>query len=74
LQIAAHRFLWYEHMRETFHLEPIPFAYDYLMRSGTISHERLRERSPKFVATHEAYVATQRAAQERPTDEGGNVC
>lgn len=56
-RVAAHSFLWYERMREKWHLHPIAFAYDYLMRSGTIGHERLRERSPKFVAAHDAYTA-----------------
>jgi 2-polyprenyl-6-methoxyphenol hydroxylase-like FAD-dependent oxidoreductase len=74
LQVAAHSFLWYEHMREKLPLEPLPLAYDYLMRSGTMSHERLRERSPKFVAAHEAYIATSRAAHGKPSHEGGNVC
>jgi anthraniloyl-CoA monooxygenase len=74
LQIAAHSFRWYEHMREKLPLEPIPLAYDYLMRSGTMSHERLRERSPKFVATHEAYMVTARTAHGKPSYEGGKVC
>ncbi len=64
LQVAAHSFLWYEQMREKLRLDPLPFAYDYMMRSGTISHERLRERSPKFVAAQEAYAATQHAVRE----------
>ena len=54
LRVAAHSFLWYERMREKLSLAPIPFAYDYLMRSGTVSYERLRERSPKFIAAYEA--------------------
>ncbi len=58
LKVAAHSFIWYERMREKLHLDPIPFAYDYMMRSGAISHDRLQERSPKFVAAHDAFVAT----------------
>lgn len=64
LQVAAHSFLWYEQMRGKLRLDPLSFAYDYMMRSGTISHERLRERSPKFAAAQEAYAATQRALRE----------
>lgn len=71
LTVAAHSFTWYEHMREKLHLDPVPFAYDYMMRSGLISPERLRERSPNFVAAHEAYVATHGAAREKPTAQGG---
>ena len=74
LPVAAHSFLWYEHMREKFPLAPLPFAYDYLMRSGTISHARLQERSPKFVAAYETYVATARAAHGQTSHEGDNVC
>ena len=74
LQVAAHSFIWYEHMREKLHLSPIPFAYDYMMRSGTLSHERLRERSPRFAAAHGAYVATERPAHRQPSDAGGSTC
>jgi len=74
LQVAAHSILWYEHMRDKFPLAPLPFAYDYLMRSGTISHERLQERSPKFAAAYEAYIATSRAAHGKPSHEGDHVC
>jgi 2-polyprenyl-6-methoxyphenol hydroxylase-like FAD-dependent oxidoreductase len=55
LRVAAHSFVWYERMRDKLRLDPLPFAYDYMMRSGTISDERLRERSPKFAAAHDAY-------------------
>jgi 2-polyprenyl-6-methoxyphenol hydroxylase-like FAD-dependent oxidoreductase len=70
LRTAAHSFMWYERMRETLRLKPIPFAYDYVMRSGTLSHERLRERSPKFAAAHEAYVAASRDTQASPPSAG----
>src|SRR5262249_46018941 len=71
LTVAAHSFTWYEHVREKLHLGPVPFGYDYMMRSGLISPERLRERSPNFVAAHEAYVASHGAAREKPTAQGG---
>jgi anthraniloyl-CoA monooxygenase len=70
LGVAAHSFIWYERMREKLHLDPIPFAYDYVMRSGAISHNRLQERSPKFVAAYEAHTAARPAAQGRLADEG----
>ena len=50
LSVAAHSFVWYERMREKLRLAPVPFAYDYMMRSGTLSPERLRQRSPRFAA------------------------
>ena len=55
LKVAAHSFVWYERMREKLHLDPVPFAYDYVMRGGTVTHERLRQRSPKLAAAWEAY-------------------
>jgi 2-polyprenyl-6-methoxyphenol hydroxylase-like FAD-dependent oxidoreductase len=54
LAVAAHSVVWYEHMRDKLQLDPVAFAYDYVMRSGTLSHERLRERSPRFAALREA--------------------
>lgn len=66
LKVATHSFTWYEHMREKLQLDPVPFAYDYMMRSGLISHERLRKRSPKFAAAYEWYMTAHRAAHEKP--------
>jgi 2-polyprenyl-6-methoxyphenol hydroxylase-like FAD-dependent oxidoreductase len=63
LSVAAHSSLWYERMREKLDLDPLPFAYDYMMRSGTISHERLRERSPRFAAALDAHRAQRRATR-----------
>jgi anthraniloyl-CoA monooxygenase len=54
LGVAARSFLWYERMRETLLLAPVAFAYDYVMRGGALTHERLRERSPAFAAAYEA--------------------
>ncbi len=60
LKVAAHSFVWYERMREKLSLDPVPFAYDYVMRGGTVTHERLRQRSPKLAAAWEAYATGQR--------------
>ena len=57
LKVAAHSFVWYERMREKLHLDPVPFTYDYVMRGGSVTHERLRQRSPKLAAAWEAYTA-----------------
>ena len=56
LTVAARSFVWYEHMRDKLGLDPVPFAYDYVMRGGALTHERLRERSPKLAAAWEAHV------------------
>jgi 2-polyprenyl-6-methoxyphenol hydroxylase-like FAD-dependent oxidoreductase len=57
LSVAARSFVWYERMRDKLRLDPVPFAYDYVMRGGALSHERLRQRSPKLAAAWEAYRA-----------------
>lgn len=54
LEVAARSYRWYERFRERLHLDPVPFAHDYVMRGGNISPERLRARSPAFAATVEA--------------------
>jgi len=58
LGVAARSFVWYEHFRDKLHLDPLPFAYDYVMRTGLIEHAKLRERSPRFAAAYEAYMAS----------------
>ena len=54
LEIAAHSYTWYEQFSDKLRLSPLQLAYDYVQRSGRISHERLRERSPAFTARYEA--------------------
>jgi anthraniloyl-CoA monooxygenase len=58
LTVAERSYAWYERFREKMQLDPLPFAYDYVMRGGRISHERLKERSPRFVAAYEARLAS----------------
>lgn len=54
-QTAAARSLdWYETVSTRMHLDPVRFAYDYMRRTGRVSHEDLRQRSPHFVAAYEA--------------------
>jgi len=54
LHTAERSYLWYERFREKMRLDPVPFAYDYLMRGGRISDDRLKERSPRFFAAYQA--------------------
>jgi 2-polyprenyl-6-methoxyphenol hydroxylase-like FAD-dependent oxidoreductase len=44
---------WYETVRTNLHLRPVAFAYDYMRRTGRVSHEDLRRRDPALVAAYE---------------------
>ena len=45
---------WYTQFPENMRLAPIDFVMSYIMRSGRIDWERLRQISPRFVAQYEA--------------------
>ena len=54
LQAAAIRSAeWYENLEGKLHLDPISFAYDYLRRSGRVSHADIRKRDPSLAAAYE---------------------
>ncbi len=44
---------WYENLGPKLHLDPISFAYDYLTRSGRVSHADVRKRDPELAAAYE---------------------
>ncbi len=35
------------------HLDPVSFAYDYLVRNGRVTHAQVRERDPALAAAYE---------------------
>ena len=51
---AAGSFSWYESFGDLMHLAPYPLAYSYMTRSGRMTHDRLRDIAPRFVAEYEA--------------------
>jgi 2-polyprenyl-6-methoxyphenol hydroxylase-like FAD-dependent oxidoreductase len=58
-QTAAAKSLdWYENVAGKLALDPLRFAYDYMRRTGQVSHEDLRERDPHFTAACEALGQT----------------
>jgi anthraniloyl-CoA monooxygenase len=61
LQIAQSSYTWYEQFGQKLRLSPIQLAYDYVQRSGRISHERLKARSPAFAAAYESSLAGETA-------------
>lgn len=55
LQQAAIRSTeWYENLGPKLALDPVSFAYDYLTRSGRVTHADVRERDPDLAAAYEA--------------------
>lgn len=44
---------WYENVDAKMHLDPVSFAYDYMRRTGRVSHDDLKERDPDFVSRWE---------------------
>ena len=54
LQAAAIRSTeWYENLGPKLHLDPISFAYDYLVRNGRVDHAQVRVRDPALAAAYE---------------------
>lgn len=45
---------WYEAVRGKLGLDPVSFAYDYLRRTGRVSHDDVRARDPALAAAYEA--------------------
>ena len=45
---------WYEAFGARMHLDAYDFAYDYMTRSGRMSHDRLQGTAPRFAAAHAA--------------------
>lgn len=50
---AAKSLDWYENVAGRMHLDPLSFAYDYMRRTGQVTHEDLRRRDPHFTAAYE---------------------
>jgi 2-polyprenyl-6-methoxyphenol hydroxylase-like FAD-dependent oxidoreductase len=44
---------WYENLGQKLALDPISFAYDYLRRSGRVSHAEIQKRDPALAAAYE---------------------
>lgn len=58
LEVAHKSLVWYENFGTMMHLDPLPFAYDYMMRGGRVDHKSLKQRAPEFIAAYEAYQAS----------------
>ena len=57
-QDAAARSLdWYETVQTRMDLPPVAFAYDYMTRTGRVSHADIRRMDPDFARSYEACAA-----------------
>ena len=64
LQRAAQASLrWFEDTERYWNLEPIQFAFTLLTRSLRVTHENLRARDPKFVASVDSWFAREAATR-----------
>jgi len=58
-QDAAARSLdWYEHVEDRKHLPPVAFAYDYMTRTGRVSHDDIRRMDPEFARLYEVLAGS----------------
>lgn len=55
-EAAYESLLFFEHLRDYVHLDPLPFAYRLMTRSKRVDHENLRRRDPKFIEAFENYA------------------
>lgn len=60
LSVAEHSYTWYETFHKKMELDPLPFAYSYMRRSGRIDHQTLLRKAPRFTSSYEAYMAGKR--------------
>ncbi|HZV13203.1 MAG TPA: FAD-dependent monooxygenase, partial [Candidatus Kapabacteria bacterium] len=57
-QNAAYESLvWFENLKDSIDLAPLPFAYKLMTRSKKIDHENLKKRDPEFIAAYDALKA-----------------
>lgn len=57
LDIARQSYTWYEAFHEKMEVDALPLAYSYMMRSGRLDAQSLRQKAPRFMAEYDAYLA-----------------
>jgi anthraniloyl-CoA monooxygenase len=58
-----------ENIAEDWSLDPLPFAYKLMTRSGRITHEKLKKRDPEFALAYEEW---RRLNEESPQSQSPN--
>ncbi len=61
---AEESLVWFERAREHMRLDPIPFAWSCMTRSGRLDRESLARRDPEFVALYDRWRAGAAATGE----------
>lgn len=56
LDIARQSYTWYESFHEKMELDPLPLTYSYMIRSGRLDAQTLRQKAPRFMARYDAYM------------------
>lgn len=56
-EAARESYTWFENLRRYTDLEPIPFTFNLLVRSGRITYDNLRVRDQRFVARVDRWFA-----------------
>ncbi len=56
LEVSERSLRWYEQFADKMRLEPVAFAYDYLMRGGRLELETIRKRDPELAAEFERHA------------------
>ncbi|HZS03873.1 MAG TPA: FAD-dependent monooxygenase [Blastocatellia bacterium] len=65
-EAAFSSLLMLENIHEDWHLEPLPFAYRLMTRSGRITHDKLKKRDPDFIAAYDAWQHGHDSATRNP--------
>ncbi len=62
-QAADESRLWFENVRSYTRLDPLPFAFSLMTRSGKVDFESMRKRDPEFMTAYERYLKKGREAE-----------
>jgi 2-polyprenyl-6-methoxyphenol hydroxylase-like FAD-dependent oxidoreductase len=54
---AENSIAWYEDMASKMQMHPLDFTWDYMMRTGVMTRERLERECPTFMAQYRAHAA-----------------
>jgi anthraniloyl-CoA monooxygenase len=59
-----------ENIAEDWNLDPLPFAYKLMTRSGRVTHEKLKKRDPEFARAYEEWLRRNEEGPQSSTRNG----